>query len=126
MKRGPMPLFSDWPHFWFGIWKLPSSMDAKFPQIPLLEELLDPTWSPEDKDDLLAYLGSCPVSLASSKGSGPCPLCGDELQNLGCFRTDGVWTWPNSLRHFVSRHDVRLPDRMVDHIRENSYRCPRS
>jgi hypothetical protein len=109
-----MMLFENWPHNWFGLWK---NSEADPTEIPLFEEIVDPDWNPPDLVDILAYLRECPVAITSSPLSGPCPLCGELLNNLTTQRSDGVWVWPDSLEHYVSRHQVRLPDRMVERIR---------
>jgi hypothetical protein len=116
-----MTLFENWPHNWFGLWK---TSEADSAQVPLFTDVVDPAWNPPDLADILAYLRSCPVALASSAGAGACPLCGEMLNDLGCQRSDGVWVWPASLEHYVSRHQVRLPDRMVEQIRGRQYRVP--
>ena len=39
---------------------------------------------------------------------------------------DGEWHWPTSLIHYIEKHSVRLPDRMVKHIEENKFQPPTS
>ena len=116
-----MTLFENWPHNWFGLWK---ASDADPAQVPLFTDVIDPAWDPPDLKDILAYLRNCPVALASGAGAGACPLCGESLNDLGCQRSDGVWVWPASLEHYVGRHHVRLPDRMVEQIRARCRRAP--
>lgn len=114
-----MTLFENWPHNWFGLWK---TSEAEVAQVPLFTDVVDPKWNPPDLADILDYLRNCPVALACGAGAGACPLCGETLNDLGCQRSDGVWVWPASLEHYVSRHHVRLPDRMVEQIRGRQYR----
>jgi hypothetical protein len=114
-----MTLCSDWPHNWWGMWK---TAEADPFDLPLFEEVVDATWVPEDLTLLLAYLNASPVSLASGAMPRDCPLCGETLFNVGSQRSDGLWVWPASLTHYMVRHQVRLPDRMVSHIRERQGR----
>lgn len=32
--------------------------------------------------------------------------------------TDGTFVWPEGLAHYVERHDVKLPDHFLQHVRE--------
>ncbi len=116
-----MTLFENWPHNWFGLWK---NSEADPTQVPLFEEIVDAGWNPPDLADILAYLRNCPVAIASRPLSEPCPMCEETLGDLTAQRSDGVWVWPASLEHYVSRHNVRLPDRMVEHIRGRGYTPP--
>lgn len=118
-----MTLFEDWPHTWFGLWK---STDDDPTQVPLFEEVVDTGWNPPDLAEILAYLRDCPVAIASVPLSEPCPMCGEVLSELTAQRSDGVWVWPAVLEHYVSRHHVRLPDRMVERIRGRRHRVPTS
>lgn len=56
-------------------------------------------------------------------GYSPCRLCGD---NDGALElSDGVFVWPEGLRHYVVDHGVRLPQEFVSHVVTASV-CPRS
>ena len=116
-----MSLFSDWPGNWFGDWKWSASDDL---QSPLFDELVDVTWCPPDLSKIVGYLQSCPAVLTCSTIPEPCSLCGEVLMGIGSQRADGVWAWSGTLSHFVSRHHVRLPDRMIEHIRSREYLPP--
>ncbi len=116
-----MMLFENWPHNWFGLWKNAESDPF---EVPLFRDVVDPGWNPHDLTKMLTYLRECPVALASGAKPAPCPICGETLNDLGCQRSDGTWVWPASLEHYVSRHHVRLPDRMVEHIRSRGYTPP--
>lgn len=116
-----MPLFEEWPHNWFGVWKL----DAEEPfEAPLFSQVVDHSWRPPDLGELVAYLRDCPVAITSGAPPGNCWLCGQVLWELNTQRSDGVWVWPSSLEHYVAEHHVRLPDRMVGHIRARQHRIP--
>jgi hypothetical protein len=116
-----MTLFESWPHNWFGVWK---NSEADPFQVPLFDEIVDASWNPSDLGDIVAYLKDCPVSITSQSLSEPCPLCGEVLDDLTAQRSDGVWGWPSTLAHYVSKHHVRLPDRFAEHIRSNKYAVP--
>jgi hypothetical protein len=38
--------------------------------------------------------------------------------------TDGEWFWRDDLAHYVSRHNVRIPDEFLQAIRERQYVVP--
>ena len=38
--------------------------------------------------------------------------------------TDGTWSWPEGLAHYITVHDVRLPDEFVDHMRDLDWTVP--
>jgi hypothetical protein len=112
-----MSIFSDWPHNWYGFWK---KREERYP-LPLLADLFDSDWMPSDKDRLIRYLEQSPIAVTSMGPESTCQLCGDSVGNSSCYKSDGVWLWPLSLAHFVSKHAVRLPDRMVKHIVTKNY-----
>ena len=54
-------------------------------------------------------MGSCGLLALSV-------LCG---KTNGCAEvTDGVYLWPEGLAHYVREHSVRLPDDVLDHIKQ--------
>jgi hypothetical protein len=116
-----MSLFETWPHNWFGIWKAAESDPF---EVPVFSEVVDETWRPHDLDRLVEYLRACPVSITSSMRPARCTLCDYFLPEPSAQRSDGVWVWPSSLSHYVAEHHVRLPDRIVEHIRERGYGVP--
>jgi hypothetical protein len=116
-----MNIFAEWPHNWFGLWK---TSEADSIDVPLFSEVIDAAWNPPDFENILDYLKRCPVALASGMRSEKCPHCEDHLPEPGTQRSDGVWVWPSSLAHYVEKHRVRLPDRMIMHIRSRNYSPP--
>jgi hypothetical protein len=116
-----MTLFETWPHNWFGLWK---DSKADLFELPLFTDVVDPSWNPGDLALLVRYLTECPVAIASPAKPVPCPMCDETLREPGSQRSDGLWVWPSSLAHFVNRHHVRLPDRLVARIREHGYEIP--
>jgi len=38
--------------------------------------------------------------------------------------TDGNWMWPEGLSHYVDKHNLLLPPKFLDHMKENNYRFP--
>ena len=111
-----MTLFESWPHNWFGLWRNPND---DLNHLPLFESLVDTEWTPPDLKDIADYLSRCPVVISSQAMASPCPLCGVVLDNLTAQQSDGEWVWPSFLEHYITEHHVRLPDRMVHHIRSH-------
>lgn len=74
-----------------------------------------------DDEDLVRFLraGTCLVAAASLDH---CRLCADG-RPLGSWvlLTDGVWTWPAGLAHYVELHHLRLPSDFVAHARAQGW-----
>ena len=115
-------LFRDWPHDWFGLWRFDD--DNRPTNVPTLKEIVDKDWNIPDLGRIVAYLNACPVSQSAGRPESACSLCGELLGDPSSWRSDGVWSWPDRLGHLVSKHSVRVPDRMLAHIRERGYASP--
>ena len=109
-----------WPHNWYGFWR---SSDHDYDDVPTLQAVIDPSWIPDDKQRLIAYLERSPI-VASSMGQTTCLLCSSDVSACS-FQFDGVWLWPRSLTHYVCCHSVVLPDRLIQYIRNRSYTVPK-
>jgi hypothetical protein len=35
--------------------------------------------------------------------------------------TDGVWSWPEGLKHYVEHYNILLPEKFLDYLRSNSF-----
>jgi len=103
----------------FGLWKEDLCDDA-----PSVYAVMDSEWKPYDLAKLVSYLGACRlVSLIPTQDV--CAICGFKTDPFGWF-SDGVWLWKTSLPHYVVEHEVRLPQPLVEHIRERDYQPPSS
>ena len=38
--------------------------------------------------------------------------------------TDGVWVWPQGLHHYVSEHNIRLPEKFIQTMEQNDFQVP--
>lgn len=115
-----MKRFANWPHNWFGFW----GPDEGKPEMPLMTDFVDPDWNLQEKDAVLLYLDRTEVVIVAGIPSVKCSLCGEGIGNPSAFKSDGVWLWPHALAHDVRRHGVRLPDRMVEHMRISDFKPP--
>lgn len=94
-----------------GLW---SSGEEK--SLPFYSGCPDPaelfgTWNQQDQKAVIKYLQSgipCREYLGHSK----CLLCEEPTGHLEL--TDGEWGWPEGLSHYVSTHDVMLPDEFIE------------
>jgi Leucine Rich repeat len=83
--------------------------------------LVDPGWAREERPRIVRYLTEAPV-IAHSCGLSYCRFgCGT---NGSGEHSDGVWVWPEGLAHYLHRHDVRLPEDFVAHMRSRHFRPP--
>lgn len=77
------------------------------------------------KQRVLDYLGAGRVA---SDHDGHCRCrfkCSTGEQPMRCRDlTDGTWVWPESLVHYVDKHDVVLPDEFIDHAERNGWDIP--
>lgn len=77
---------------------------------------------PELKRKILDYLSSGEI-LSAFLGLRDCkfgcPLNEPVIYDRGL--TDGVWVWPYELIHYVSVHDVDLPEEFVQHMKMSNF-----
>ena len=52
--------------------------------------------------------------LARTFGREKCRLCSEENGSLEL--SDGVFCWPEGLRHYVHAHAVALPRESIEHV----------
>ena len=72
------------------------------------------SWDVIEREDVEDYLSRGFVSRAYM-GFAKCRLCGEQV---GCLEfSDGIFCWPEGLRHYVAAHSVRLPREFIDHVR---------
>jgi len=86
-------------------------------------DFVDETWDERERGLVAAYLeeGFRPWAAV---GYSLCRFCG--MVN-GCAEvTDGVFLWPEGLAHYVREHSVRLPDEVLDHIKQRQNEPARS
>lgn len=87
------------------------------------QELVDESWEPDVHEAMLHYLeggAECAHYLGYSWCRFDCGLDGPAMGTTDL--TDGVWMWPAGLAHYVSLHDVRIPDEFVEHARARGFR----
>jgi len=65
------------------------------------------------KSKVIAHL-TAGIPCNQYRGSSQCRICGCQLGSRE--RTDGVFIWPDKLDHYVSEHNVILPDQFLRHI----------
>ena len=127
-----MSVFSEWPHQWFGFWYSSSFnkllnrflsyyYGQKHEQYPLFSILVDNDWQPDDKSRISEYLSEGNTIRHFGCRPYSCHICRRKLPNAGFCKTDGHWVWTGYLHHYVEYHNVRIPDAMVSHIRNNDY-----
>jgi hypothetical protein len=81
--------------------------------------LVDPGWASEEQPRIVRYLSEAPA-IAHFCGLSYCRFgCG---ANGSAEHSDGVWVWPEGLAHYLARHDVRLPQDFVAHMRSRRFR----
>jgi hypothetical protein len=111
---------NDWSQNWFGLWQ---GDDGKYPQLPVMEDFLDPNWNLEFRSKAAQYLNDAVAVLAAGSPGYKCKLC--EHRHAQVWKSDGVWLWPDSLGHMVEAHDVRVPKRFEMHMESNGFTPPK-
>jgi len=81
-------------------------------QWPDVTLLVDPNWREDERRRVGDYLQRG-TRVNQQGGLSECRFC--ERHNGSAELTDGVYCWPEGLAHYVSEHDVRLPEEFVGH-----------
>ena len=86
------------------------------PDYPDPGNFVDDKWNNEEKQKIAAYLNSAHQMPYAAGGTSWCRFrCG--IQNLGSLEfTDGKYLWPEGLSHYITKHNVKLPQKVIDHM----------
>jgi hypothetical protein len=116
-------LLQQWPHHWFGFF---GATIVNTPYLPTVEEVTDQRWNPDDKALIVDYLRTAPTYISAvTHEIYKCPFCAQVIdQDDSRYQSDNEWLWPCGLYHFVEKHYVVLPDRLIAHIRRQSHIPP--
>ena len=82
-------------------------------EYPHPSAFVDHDWDQDEREFVTHYLRRGLVTRAYL-GYSPCRMC-DKHDNGNLRVTDGVYTWPEGLAHYVAEHAVRLPAEFVEH-----------
>ena len=96
-----------------GYWA-PKTGRGVFAGLPVPESYIDPSWSDSEREAVLRYLaeGYGPL-VVRYMGSSYCRICDKEN---GCSEfTDGTYTWPEGLAHYVRDHGLKPAQEFIDH-----------
>ncbi len=111
-----------------GYWS--SSPSLRWPetqQFPHPEMLIDLNWHHNERRKIAEYLRSG-WTHTQWRGVSFCRFqCDISSREMGskCL-TDGEWTWPEGLVHYVEKHGVQLPEEFIDTMRKyewNAQNC---
>ena len=91
---------------------------ADDPNWPDPAKFVDPDWDQDERDLVAVYLGAG-TEIEMYMGFSHCRLC-EKRDNGSRELTDGVYVWPEGLKHYVADHNVRLPRRFVEHVRRRT------
>lgn len=81
---------------------------------------VDPHWDRTERDAVARYLGMGRVSRLND-GRAMCRMCRGAYSSADL--TDGEWSWPEVLVHYVTRHDVRPDQPFVDWVLMHTAMC---
>lgn len=80
---------------------------------------VDQTWNKKEKDIIFRYLQTGHLMPFLTMGVSWCRFrCGANHLGAGEF-TDGKYVWPEGLAHYIDKHEVRLPDEVVQFMLSN-------
>ena len=90
-----------------GYWR--SESDPRWPDPAAF---VDGDWDKTERRLVASYLSAATV-VVTYMGYSRCRLC-SKKDNGDSELTDGVYVWPDGLKHYVTEHSVRLPRRFVE------------
>lgn len=87
--------------------------------------LVDPAWAAGEREALANYLRAG-RTLHAYLGFSHCRFeCGIPDREMGSRDlTDGTWVWPEGLPHYLTVHQIALPDEFLAHARANGFVVP--
>ena len=74
---------------------------------------VDASWDADQRAEVALHLRQGIVARRYM-GHSQCRFCGMRVGALEL--SDGSYIWPQGLAHYVEEHDVRLPQRFVEHV----------
>jgi hypothetical protein len=74
---------------------------------------VDTNWRDDEKDQILSFLHRG-VLYRAYMGYSRCRICG--VNNGSLEFTDLKYAWPEGLAHYISEHDVHLPEAITNAI----------
>ena len=86
------------------------------PHLPHPKEFQDDSWGKAEKDMVINHIKNGKIAIRY-RGSSFCRFnCGELNMGTTCL-TDGIYIFPEKLSHYLELHDVRLPEKFIDHIK---------
>jgi hypothetical protein len=101
--------------YWYAPWN-------KQLDLPRADGLIRVGWRLSERDKIANYL-SRGVPCNFFLGFASCRLCDERLGTRD--PTDGEWVWPERLEHYITVHDVTLPDVFISAMERNRWRVPK-
>jgi hypothetical protein len=80
--------------------------NATFPYLPDPHDYVDDSWNAHEREVVLQHLNAGVIQYAHLRAQ-QCHICGGSFGNNDI--TDGRWSWPEDLVHYVISHHVK-PD----------------
>jgi|SRR3972149_331160 len=85
-------------------------------ELPWPGGLIDDAWNEEERTRVALYLMRKGTISEAYRGFTTCRLCHTVLGT--CDMTDGMYTWPEGLEHYVDVHHVKLPEAFISHVNQ--------
>jgi hypothetical protein len=82
------------------------------PEWPDPYPFVDPSWDEGERHKTSLYFSSGTIAR-TYMGRSSCRFCGGSIGSNEF--TDGTYLWPEGLTHYIDEHQLRLPQRLVDH-----------
>jgi len=94
-------------------------------------DAIDKNWDKGERQMVLDYLklasmsdieesggAGGPTVLASWRGLSMCRIC-DQVNGNQCHG-DAVYNWPQGYAHYIEAHNVKPPQKFIDHVRRQT------
>lgn len=102
----------------------PSDINTTTIQFPDPRKLVDVSWCPDSRDQIINYLKNA-IVYCTEMDYAYNRFTNLRDEDMGCRElTDGIWMWPEGLYVYVEKYKIKLPEEFVSHMKANDFVVP--
>ncbi|MFE3759468.1 hypothetical protein ACFXO9_34645 [Nocardia tengchongensis] len=80
----------------------------------------------DDREQVLEYMRTAPGVLDVLDVLTDMINNTDKIRSASSLISDGEWIWRVDSAHYLSRHNLDIPDEFLQHVREHNYTPPKA